>query len=218
MNYVIQGQTLTGIADAIRAQLGTEQQYTPESMAAAIGSIQGFGDIDSILTRNLSGNYVNDRITELGNNALASMQKLIELSLPNVTSLGNGAVQNCTSLAELFVPKCTILYNQALYGCYGLKRLNLPEVNEIRAMVFQSCSGLSVLVLSKNQLCSLGNVSTFTGTPIASGRGYIYVPDDLVEQYKVATNWATYASQIKGMSEIPAEVQQWLDQQGGAAT
>lgn len=39
--YVIQGQTLTGIADAIRAQLGTEQQYTPESMAAAIGSIQG---------------------------------------------------------------------------------------------------------------------------------------------------------------------------------
>ena len=38
---MIQGQTLTGIADAIRAQLRTEQQYTPESMAAAIGSIQG---------------------------------------------------------------------------------------------------------------------------------------------------------------------------------
>lgn len=41
MTYVIQGHTLTGIADAIRAQLGTQQQYTPESMAAAIGSIQG---------------------------------------------------------------------------------------------------------------------------------------------------------------------------------
>ena len=30
---------------------------------------------------------------------------------------------------------------------------------------------------------------------------YIYVPDDLVENYKTATNWSVYASQIKPLSE-----------------
>ena len=63
----------------------------------------------------------------------------------------------------------------------------------------------------------MADANTFVGSGIASGTGYIYVPDDLVDQYKVATNWATYASQIKGLSEIPAEVQEWLDQQGGAS-
>lgn len=31
----------------------------------------------------------------------------------------------------------------------------------------------------------------------------IYVPDASVEAYKAATNWSTYASKIKGISERP---------------
>ena len=30
----------------------------------------------------------------------------------------------------------------------------------------------------------------------------IYVPDSLVESYKVATNWVNFNSQIKGLSEL----------------
>lgn len=42
---------------------------------------------------------------------------------------------------------------------------------------------------------------TFTNTLIASGTGFIYVPDALVESYKTATNWSTYADQILPLSE-----------------
>ena len=32
----------------------------------------------------------------------------------------------------------------------------------------------------------------------------IYVPDASVEVYKAATNWSSFASKIKGVSEMPA--------------
>ena len=45
---------------------------------------------------------------------------------------------------------------------------------------------------------------------IIRGTGYIYVQDNLVEQYKSATNWSTYADQIKPLSELPQEVKNEL--------
>lgn len=42
----------------------------------------------------------------------------------------------------------------------------------------------------------LNNSTYFASTKIANGEGYIYVPEALVEDYKIATNWAVYADQI----------------------
>ena len=50
-------------------------------------------------------------------------------------------------------------------------------------------------------MCVLADKDAFQGTLIASGNGYIYVPDELIEQYKTATNWSVYANQIKPLSE-----------------
>jgi hypothetical protein len=68
--------------------------------------------------------------------------------------------------------------------------------------VFGSCSKLAKLILRSNTLCALSSAGAFTSTPIAKGTGFIYVPDDLVDTYKGATNWSTYANQIKGISEL----------------
>jgi hypothetical protein len=43
----------------------------------------------------------------------------------------------------------------------------------------------------------------FASTPIASGTGYIYVPAALVDSYKGATNWSTYAAQIRAIEDYP---------------
>ena len=53
-------------------------------------------------------------------------------------------------------------------------------------------------------MCTLANTNAFTNTPIESGTGYIYVLDELVDSYKSATNWSTYAEQIKPISELEA--------------
>ena len=48
-------------------------------------------------------------------------------------------------------------------------------------------------------------MASLTGTNAFQGasNAIIYVPDALVNDYKAATNWSTYADRIKGISELP---------------
>lgn len=57
------------------------------------------------------------------------------------------------------------------------------------------------LIINKPYVFPL-NSNDLKGTTIEKATGYVYVPDDMVDTYKSATNWSTYASQIKGMSEL----------------
>ena len=40
-------------------------------------------------------------------------------------------------------------------------------------------------------------------TPLAKGTGYIYVPRALLNDYKTAENWSTYAAQIRAIEDYP---------------
>lgn len=190
--YVIQGQTLTGIADAIRAQLGTETQYTPESMAAAIGSIQGNGADNIISGENLSY-YKNTTIDNIRQFCFAY-----------------------SSIGVAIFDSVKTIESSAFQGA-ALKVFSTKSNAKIYGISFSGCTNLVAVILSSESICTLVTTTAFNNTPILNGTGYIYVPDNLVEQYKVETNWATFANQIKGLSEIPPEVQEWLNQQGGAA-
>ena len=55
----------------------------------------------------------------------------------------------------------------------------------------------------RSTMAKLDNTNTFNSTPIASGTGYIYVPAALVDNYKAATNWSTYANQIRAIEDYP---------------
>ena len=50
---------------------------------------------------------------------------------------------------------------------------------------------------------TLKNISAFNSTPIKSGTGYIYVPMSLVDTYKSATNWSTFANQFRAIEDYP---------------
>ena len=108
-----------------------------------------------------------------------------------------------TRLTTVSLPAATSIGTYAFYGCSALTTADFPLVTSISAYAFRSCSALTSLTLSKNQVAALGSTNAFTGTPIATGTGYIYVPDDLVDQYKTATNWKTYANQILPISQKP---------------
>lgn len=101
-------------------------------------------------------------------------------SLNNVYAM----FQNCTELTEVDISSiCTTKIN------------NSP-------LVFSGCSKLTKVIIDSPNVFPMTNVNFFTGTPIEAGTGYVYVPDNLVNTYKTKTNWTTYASQIKGMSEL----------------
>ena len=119
----------------------------------------------------------------------------------------------CSSLTELDLSSfdTSKVINMALmfYHCDGLTELDLSsfDTNTVanNSNMFQYCTNLTKLIINRQDVFKMTSTNMFQSTPIASGTGYVYVPDNMVATYKSATNWSTYADQIKGMSELPTE-------------
>ena len=214
-DYIIDGAILTDIADAVREKTGTIEPIVPENMAEMLRNVEGDyergyadgyekGDsnMDGILTRRAT-TISNDRITYLGIEVFRNYDSLAVADFPNVTSTGVNVFYACYALHTVNLPSLISINSNAFAYSSLLKRLDFPSVESISGGAFSGCSRLVTLILRKaDAVCTLANVSAFSGTPIAKSTGFVYVPDDLVERYKAATNWSTYASQIKPISEL----------------
>ena len=188
------------------------------------GSGSGGSEEMELLIKRTITSYSSNSLTSVGNYACHSCTKLTTVDLPAATSLGTSAFNNCTALTSINIPLVTSITTQSFYGCHALTTLTMPSLRtigaqgvrncrtlarvdvgictSIGALSFDSCPALGTLIIRTSSVCSLVNVSALTGTLIAGGTGYIYVPDNLVDSYKSATNWSTYSAQIKGLSEL----------------
>jgi hypothetical protein len=54
-------------------------------------------------------------------------------------------------------------------------------------------------------MCPLWNKNSFDSSSIAKGTGYVYVPRSLVDSYKSATNWSTYANQFRALEDYTVD-------------
>ena len=143
--------------------------------------------------------------TSVASNGFSSCSSLTSLNLPKCTTVGNSGFSGCSAMTSLVLPNCESIGESGFAGCSKLKTLELPKVKTIKVRCFYGCKALDTLIIrTEGQVATVGASSgyTWTNTPISSGKGYIYVPDDLVEDYKIATNWSNYANQIKGLSEL----------------
>lgn len=190
-------------------------------------SSEVLNDADSILDGSFSGTYISDKITSLKTRAFEQLQNVTNISLPNCTTfLGERTFRAATNLKSVYLPNLTTIQNAAYtFSLTSLTELELPNLTSVtgtalcnNATVLKTVklpklsssidsswfgsTALSILILGSNELNPLSNINAFANTPISSGTGYIYVPDDLVESYKIATNWSTYADQIKPISEL----------------
>lgn len=138
----------------------------------------------------------------IANGAFNSCTSLETASFPKVTSVAGSMFSYCSSLTAINFPLATSIEGNSFISCTKLKTADFPLVTSIGYSVFAGCSELVVLVIRQaNSVCSLSSTNALTNTPIQKGTGYIYVSDALVEDYKTATNWSTFADQIKPLSE-----------------
>lgn len=179
---------------------------------------------DAWITGSISGDIVNDRVTSVRIGAFAAT-KVTSVSFPNVVKIGEYAFYNNDSIVTADFPKATSMGDRAFYRCGKLENINIPLATEIgsygvyvcpyvRKIVLQNvktingygfsgCSRLATLVLGSDTVATLAATSALNNTPIKSGTGYVYVPAALVEEYKAATNWATFADQIRAIEDYP---------------
>ena len=175
----------------------------------------------------LTGIYLSETVVEVAWAAFDG-SSIKNIQIPNsVTTMSYYVFQNCKKLENvIYSSGCSTLYTSMFYGCSALtsitnldgvksldqqcfwacsslESIELPIVEKIGKSAFINCSKLKKIILSRvTSVPTLDIYQTFDSTPIKSGTGYIYVPDTLVEDFKVATNWSTIATQIKGLSEL----------------
>lgn len=125
-----------------------------------------------------------------------------DASFPLLTNVNVYAFANCASLEKAVLPKATSLQSQMFYGCPKLESVDVSSASWTGSEVFKGCTSLTALIVRKTDaICNMANGDILTGTPIASGAGYIYVPAALYDSYKAATGWSTYTNRFRKLEE-----------------
>lgn len=170
---------------------------------------------------------INSSVSSVTNYACYGLSSLEVVNLPNATTIGIQAFRACTSLTTFNAPKVTsISSSYCFYTDNALTEINFPllisigdncfgictkmtkadfgAVTDIGTKAFDRCGVLETLILrNTSSIATLANTNAFNSTPIETKTGYIYVPSALVDSYKSATNWSTYASQFRAIEDYP---------------
>ena len=206
-------RTVTELCDATIVSVGAYALYSCSQLtsvelpACTTVNNYAFGSCSQLTSVELPA------CTRAYDSAFRSCSQLTSVELPACLSVGTYAFGSCSQLTSVELPACLSVGTNAFNSCSRLTSVELPACTTVNNYAFNGCSQLTSVVLRSESVCKLSNINAFTkcyhilGTANATYNpdglkdGYIYVPDALVEDYKVATNWSTYADQIKPLSE-----------------
>ena len=141
----------------------------------------------------------------IGTYAFSSCSALTTADFQAATSIGDYAFLNCSALTTADFPVAKSIGTYAFNGCKPLTTADFPVAKSIGSNAFNGCSQLTTLILRSATMCTLSNTNAFTSTPIKSGTGYIYVPAALVDSYKAASKWSTYATQFRALEDYTVD-------------
>ncbi len=129
-----------------------------------------------------------------GINCFSSCESLESIDFPKLTTIGNYTFYYCTALKNVNLPNLINMGNAAFSNCTSLKNISLPKITTIKQQTFLNVKSLKI-TLSVNQVVTLENSNAFS--KVIGNTTTVYVPSNLIESYKVATNWSTLYNDSK---------------------
>ena len=154
--------------------------------------------------------------TSIDTYAFYGCSGLKTVDFPEATSIGPYVFSGCRSLTTVDFPAATSIGTCAFSRCGGLKTVDFPAATSIGPYAFEHCFNLTSIILrNSSQIATLSNTSVFnncyhllgktnaTYNPQGLKDGYIYVPSALIDTYKAATNWTTFADQFRAIEDYP---------------
>ena len=143
---------------------------------------------------------IPDSVTNIGNSIFNSCYSLASITIPNgITSVGDSAFHNCRSLASITIPNGITSVGYSIFNnCYSLASITIPNgITSVGDSAFKNCRGVVFYDFTAcTTVPTLASTTAFTGIPADCK---IRVPAALVNAWKAATNWATYADHIVGV-------------------
>ena len=163
--------------------------------------VTSIGDYAFYYCYSLSSIIIPDSVISIGNYAFYYCYSLLSITMPgSVANIGTYVFTNCSSLSSIIIPNGIISVTQGMFnGCYSLSYIIIPaSVTSIGNNAFNNCSGVAEYHFSKTIPPTLSSTNTFRNIPADC---IIYVPysedHSILEAYRTATNWSTYASKIQ---------------------
>lgn len=166
-------------------------------------------------------------ITSLSSSAFKRCRSLISINMPLVKTLPTDTFTECASLTNVITPALTQIGQSAFsssgltsftthvndigVGAFGYcSKLQIFEATatkagSLRSSLFQYCESLDTVILRSLDMWQNDSTYVFYKSKIASGGGFIYVPKDLIETYKVATNWVAYADYFRALEDYTTD-------------
>ena len=156
---------------------------------------------------------LGDCFGKIYNSAFKNFTHIQKVIIPNnVYFCNDESFRWCTSLTAITLPEYYSSYisSNSFQGCNKLKNITIPSgTSFIDDGAFSGCTSLQYIkILRENGIVALNNTNALENTNNCP----IYVPANLVNTYKSANNWKTYASRIQA---IPEPTLQWVNIDSG---
>ena len=138
-------------------------------------------------------------VTTIGESCFSACRNLIKMTLPNsITTLGKQVFYSMSNLTEVNLPESlTAIPGSLFYGCYKLTEMTIPAgVTSIASTPFNNCYSIGAYHLKPTTPPTLAG--TFSNSIAADCKIYVPYSEDhsILEAYKTATNWSTYADRM----------------------
>lgn len=168
-------------------------------MADFINTIDALGDdvvMDSIIDRTIT-EFKDDSIEAVGPYAFYNCSALSYVHLPLIkVILTYAAFGSCKALYKVTLPELVkIGYYSFAYSKVYI--LDLPKTTTLGYNTYEKAS-ITHLLLRADSVCTLDKTSNYTPANI-------YVPAALIDSYKAATNWSTYADQFRALEDYTVD-------------
>jgi len=117
--------------------------------------------------------------------------KVKDFNAPLIEVLPDYFMQEAFRMVKAIFPNCAKVGNYAFSSC-GASLIDLGKPTQIGSNAFNSVNG--DVYIRTPTICKMAGATT-------NFKGRFLVPSELVDQYKVADNWSTWADQIFAIEE-----------------